>query len=681
MTPEIESLRKKLASNPQSLVFVALADAYRRAGMLDDAIATCEGGLVHHPRHMSAHVVLGKAHFEKKQYDRAANQFRQVLENDPENLVGHTTMAQIQSALGNVAEAIREYEVAVALSPADESLVAALGDLRRVEANSPVSIPPAAMAAAVSAGTDRTAAKVPPTVPAPAGAPRERDELATLTVADIYVKQGFLQEAIEIYQKILAVDPSNQEAQSRLEQVFQQQDAAKPAPQAPAVVVLDEAEPVITVEDALSVFKDFGSVAVSTPETRPIAPPQIEPLLPEKVPAGVGAESASQAPAPTPLQPKRPAWEGIGAFPDPPSEEFEALFREIIEREKREASPRETAAQIASEPATEPPLPETAVSRALGVAPKPELSTTPATAEVAGVGSTPASVLPAKEPAGLFESQISLADLYVVQGYFDEAIEVFQRILADAPDREDVRKRLEEAYRQKEDREQNPVIRPASTAVPSPFRLEDEILSASDTVIEEIDDSSGSSPRHAVTSTPTDQVRVGNPPSSSRQESEPVPSPEATLSPPTNVVPAPVISQAPPAPEPPPVTSPSGSGSRVPMAEWTALLQAFVENNGVSSVLLASADGSALAYAGHNKTEWKSLASASAAIFDGTGRVTNRLQQGALVRVSLVSKDHQIFLTGSKPGVVVVTADATIKIGFLRIAMNDLVQKLSSGRE
>ena len=42
---EIEDLKKKLSQNPESLIFVPLADAYRRAGKFDEAVDVCKKGL------------------------------------------------------------------------------------------------------------------------------------------------------------------------------------------------------------------------------------------------------------------------------------------------------------------------------------------------------------------------------------------------------------------------------------------------------------------------------------------------------------------------------------------------------------------------------------------------------------------------------------------------------------
>lgn len=45
------------------------------------------------------------------------------------------------------------------------------------------------------------------------------DRLATKTLAEIYIKQGYLQEAYEIYKTLAEKDPSNSEIQKRIQEL------------------------------------------------------------------------------------------------------------------------------------------------------------------------------------------------------------------------------------------------------------------------------------------------------------------------------------------------------------------------------------------------------------------------------------------------------------------------------
>ena len=60
----LEQLRRRVEANPASIAFATLAEEYRRAGMLDEAIAVCQAGLRRHPSYVSARVTLGTALIE-----------------------------------------------------------------------------------------------------------------------------------------------------------------------------------------------------------------------------------------------------------------------------------------------------------------------------------------------------------------------------------------------------------------------------------------------------------------------------------------------------------------------------------------------------------------------------------------------------------------------------------------
>ncbi len=61
----IERCLAILADNPQSQVFAALADAYRKRGEFGRAFAVCKSGLKHHPDYAPGHVVMAKLYLHQ----------------------------------------------------------------------------------------------------------------------------------------------------------------------------------------------------------------------------------------------------------------------------------------------------------------------------------------------------------------------------------------------------------------------------------------------------------------------------------------------------------------------------------------------------------------------------------------------------------------------------------------
>src|SRR5688572_31917671 len=84
-TARIEELRKKYEEN-QRRYFAPLANEYRKAGQLEEAIALCRAWLPQQPGHMSGHIVFGQTLFEAGELSEARSVFETALDLDPENL-------------------------------------------------------------------------------------------------------------------------------------------------------------------------------------------------------------------------------------------------------------------------------------------------------------------------------------------------------------------------------------------------------------------------------------------------------------------------------------------------------------------------------------------------------------------------------------------------------------------
>ena len=82
----IEELEKKFNENPRRY-FAPLANEYRKAGDVQQAIAICRTYVPQQPGHMSGHIVFGQALFEAGDHDEARGVFEAALGLDPENLL------------------------------------------------------------------------------------------------------------------------------------------------------------------------------------------------------------------------------------------------------------------------------------------------------------------------------------------------------------------------------------------------------------------------------------------------------------------------------------------------------------------------------------------------------------------------------------------------------------------
>jgi tetratricopeptide (TPR) repeat protein len=209
---EIKELSKKLAQNPDSMVFVQLADAYRRAGDLERSVEVCLEGLERHPTYTTARAINGRNYMDLGQFDKAAEEFHRIEESDPENILAHRMLGQIALDAGNFAEAIARQQKVLALDP-DDSTAQAL--LKRALAGA--NVPSGKDVGFVETETEE-------------GAGIASDEqFQALKVADIYMKKRAFEQAAEVVREILVSDPGNALAQHKLKEIAALRDAGRTA--------------------------------------------------------------------------------------------------------------------------------------------------------------------------------------------------------------------------------------------------------------------------------------------------------------------------------------------------------------------------------------------------------------------------------------------------------------------
>lgn len=105
-TSEIEKLEKRWAENPKGRNFAPLADAYRKAGELDRALELCTAGLQLHPDYVSAHIVHARCLIDQKNDAGASEVFQRVLALDPENVLALKMLAEIAERGGRFDQAV-----------------------------------------------------------------------------------------------------------------------------------------------------------------------------------------------------------------------------------------------------------------------------------------------------------------------------------------------------------------------------------------------------------------------------------------------------------------------------------------------------------------------------------------------------------------------------------------------
>ncbi|HEV8305672.1 MAG TPA: tetratricopeptide repeat protein [Gemmatimonadales bacterium] len=105
-TSEIDKLEARYRENPKGRNFAPLADAYRKAGLIDNAVELCQTGLKLHPDYISAHIVYGRCLIDKKDDSGAIDVFNKVLGLDPENIIALRVLSEIAERNGRFDQAV-----------------------------------------------------------------------------------------------------------------------------------------------------------------------------------------------------------------------------------------------------------------------------------------------------------------------------------------------------------------------------------------------------------------------------------------------------------------------------------------------------------------------------------------------------------------------------------------------
>ena len=127
---EIDRLATQLAKDPQSKVFMPLAEEYGKAGMWQEAAGVLEDGLKYYPGFITAMVALGRAYDQMGQPTKAKAILEESIKLSPENLRAHRTLIKIYVSQELQALALQSCAVILRVNPRDEealSVQSALG--------------------------------------------------------------------------------------------------------------------------------------------------------------------------------------------------------------------------------------------------------------------------------------------------------------------------------------------------------------------------------------------------------------------------------------------------------------------------------------------------------------------------------------------------------------------------
>lgn len=162
ITSDIDRYGKLLQRDPDSRVFAPLAEAYRKANRLPEALETARAGVERHPAYASGRVALARAQLSLEKYDEAAGELEQAIAYAPENALAHRLLGEARRGLGDRDAAFEAFARALALNPEDEEARQAIAIIEKQVPVSEASAPLMRPAEGESADEPVAAVDVPP---------------------------------------------------------------------------------------------------------------------------------------------------------------------------------------------------------------------------------------------------------------------------------------------------------------------------------------------------------------------------------------------------------------------------------------------------------------------------------------------------------------------------------------
>jgi tetratricopeptide (TPR) repeat protein len=192
---------QRLAADPASRAFLPLAELYRGEGRPEDARLLLEAGLARHPAFVSAQVVLAQVLLDLGDETQAQDVLARVIDRDPENVVALRLLAASAENGEDWTAAVRHLERIVRCEPGDFEAVARLQASRKRISGSGLSVVPAPAPAAGA-----TVGAIGDTV----------GGVVTLTLVDLYLRQGHRDRARELLVQMAAAEPDREDVKERL---------------------------------------------------------------------------------------------------------------------------------------------------------------------------------------------------------------------------------------------------------------------------------------------------------------------------------------------------------------------------------------------------------------------------------------------------------------------------------
>jgi tetratricopeptide (TPR) repeat protein len=430
-TSDIAGLTERISKDPKSKLFVPLAEEYRKTGDIEMAIYVLMEGLKNNPDYVTAQSSLGKFLLINGDLAGAQAEFEKVVTAVPDNLMAQRKLGDIYIIQNRPQDALVNYKKVFAFNPKDEELASLISEVEAgQDVSSKIQLPKAKKDTDDQAVKQESSASVVVSKPVTVSSPASKNVVEPVTP--------------------VIIPPVSQKA--------------SPVPiveavSAPATAAADEPvrepEPAPTPEPAPEPAPEPTLATEPTPAPEPLS--QAVPPASFAEEAAVPASEVAHEPAPalslmkTDEPEEVPIVESLElqtAVQEPP-----ASSADISGEKEPEAAPSSAAEQspLFDFSADSDVQEEVAVSEDFYTAAEPikiegtetslpDAPEKPFSDEIVEAESVRevSEKVPEQGPGTMLEpsddfATDTLAELYIAQGFFEKAIEIYERMQADKP--------------------------------------------------------------------------------------------------------------------------------------------------------------------------------------------------------------------------------------------------------
>ncbi len=128
-TSEIVKLTERISKDPKSKLFVPLAEEYKKVGDIEMAIHVLSEGLKNNPAYVTARSLLGRLLYDRGDLVAAQKEFEEVVKAIPDNLLAQRKLGDLYTRQNNSTEALKHYRIALSLNPSDKSFAVLVSKL------------------------------------------------------------------------------------------------------------------------------------------------------------------------------------------------------------------------------------------------------------------------------------------------------------------------------------------------------------------------------------------------------------------------------------------------------------------------------------------------------------------------------------------------------------------------